>query len=224
MSLKNNLNKLIAKHQFRLQKLKEQQALKGLSVDPDVLYEIEKIEGELDRLNLELDNLPDEPSPINAEASMSQLSSPLTPELTGTKTTAHQPTFLRSASWHILIVDDDPSWQKRLKRTLRGDNHVIITANSYDEAEIELTNPNLDLVTIDLHLDQDEDYADGLDLIHHIRQEFGSHFPIIIVTGQGDLERQRRAFVMYNVIDFIEKAKFEPKAFKDTVTKAILDK
>lgn len=50
----NDLRNLILKHNRRLQKLKEQKAIKGISTDPQVLIEIEDIEGELQKLQFQL--------------------------------------------------------------------------------------------------------------------------------------------------------------------------
>jgi hypothetical protein len=52
-----NLQRLIANHQRRLQVLKEQEALQGLSVDPKIPLEIEDIEEKIERLQLELEGL-----------------------------------------------------------------------------------------------------------------------------------------------------------------------
>jgi hypothetical protein len=52
-----NLQQLIATHKSRLQKLKEQEALYGISVDPRVLIEIERIEEKIAKLQDELSEL-----------------------------------------------------------------------------------------------------------------------------------------------------------------------
>lgn len=57
MSAKDDLKKLITNHRRRLQKLKERQALEGLSVDPTVLIEIEDIEARLLELQRDLTSL-----------------------------------------------------------------------------------------------------------------------------------------------------------------------
>ncbi len=59
MPRQDNLKKLIAKHSRRLQKLKEQQALKGLDTAPHILIEIEDIEAEIEKLQKELESLGD---------------------------------------------------------------------------------------------------------------------------------------------------------------------
>ncbi len=216
MLRKKHLERLITNYQFRLQKLKEQQALEGLSVDPKILYEIENIEAELKKLQEELDLFLREQNVIEAMQQATSNPAEATDLAAPNLLLQHQS---KSEPWHILIVDDEPSWQKRLKRTLKDLNCIVVTASNYDEAEEALANPHIDLVTVDLNLDSFTEYADGLDLVHQIRDTFGFHFPIIIVTGKGNLDRQRRAFVKYNVIDFIEKGKFEPDEFKNIVLK-----
>ena len=57
MSHKNDLEELITNHKLRLQKLKEQKALDGISADPKISIEIEKIEAEIEKLEAELKKL-----------------------------------------------------------------------------------------------------------------------------------------------------------------------
>jgi hypothetical protein len=60
MPRKTDLQQLIINYTRRLQKLKEQQALKGQNTEPDLLIEIEDIETQLAQLQAELATLPDE--------------------------------------------------------------------------------------------------------------------------------------------------------------------
>lgn len=130
--------------------------------------------------------------------------------------------FNKTGPWRILVVDDEPNWQKRLKRILKEVNCSVVVASDYEEAGEQLDQPaHFDLATIDLNLDKSTEYADGLELVSRIRQTFGPDFPIVVITGQGDLSRQRRAFKDYGVVDFIEKARFDFEEFKDIVIEAI---
>lgn len=127
----------------------------------------------------------------------------------------------KSDPWRILVVDDHPGWQRILKTIFKELNCTVVLASDYAEAKEYLTLPNFDLATIDLELDKSVEFAEGLGLISEIREIFGPKFPIIIVTGKGNLDRQRRAFKDYNVIDFIEKAKFKDQEFKRIVIETI---
>lgn len=123
--------------------------------------------------------------------------------------------------WRVLAVDDEPSWQKRLSRILREINCNVVTANSYDDAINALRETSFDLVTVDLNLDKSTSYADGLELMLRIRELLGTHLPVIVITGTGGLDEQRRAFKEYNVFDFIQKAKLDFEEFQDVVIEAI---
>jgi uncharacterized protein len=54
MSRQDDINQLISVHFRRLQKLKERQALKGISTEPETILEIEDIEAEIAKLQAEL--------------------------------------------------------------------------------------------------------------------------------------------------------------------------
>ncbi len=123
--------------------------------------------------------------------------------------------------WHILVVEDEPNWQRRLKRLLEEINCTVTIAGNYEEAETQLAQNHFDLITIDLNLDKSIQYADGLELLMQIRKTFGPQFPTIVISGTGDMEDQRRAFRDYKVFDFIEKAKLDLEEFRITVTEAI---
>ncbi|MBI1880002.1 MAG: response regulator [Chloroflexi bacterium] len=200
MPRKEDLQRLLMPKNRRLQKLKEQQAAAGWSTDPNILLEIEDLEDEVMELQTAIAALEGK---------------------TAVEESQSAPAKLKAGPWQVLVVDDEPSWQNRLKRILRGINCTVVTTSNYMEAEAELTNSTPDLVTIDLNLDTSSDYADGLELVSQIREKFGPSFPVIIVSGQGDLGRQRRAFRKYHVFDFIEKAKFDFEEFKETVIEAI---
>lgn len=123
--------------------------------------------------------------------------------------------------WRVLAVDDEPSWQKRLSRILREINCNVVIANSYDDAVNALRETSFDLITIDLNLDKSTSYADGLELMPRIRELLGTQLPVIVITGTGGLDEQRRAFKEYNVFDFIQKAKLDFEEFQDVVIEAI---
>jgi hypothetical protein len=59
MPSQDDIKKLIRNHTRRLQKLKEQQALAGVAVDPRILIEIEDIEREIENLQTELKTFTD---------------------------------------------------------------------------------------------------------------------------------------------------------------------
>ncbi|MFC1975002.1 NB-ARC domain-containing protein [Chloroflexota bacterium] len=65
MSRQNDIKKLIRVNYKRLQKLKEKQALYGISVDPSVEIEIEEIEVEIENLQTELKEIETQIEPLS---------------------------------------------------------------------------------------------------------------------------------------------------------------
>jgi len=57
MSRRSEIQDLIRKHQRRLQKLKEKEAMLGISTPPEISTEIEDIEVKIDELQIELQNI-----------------------------------------------------------------------------------------------------------------------------------------------------------------------
>ncbi len=129
-------------------------------------------------------------------------------------------------SWQFLVVDDESNWQRRLSRMLKDIDEfdcTVVTAGGYEQAENLLDDLNFDLITVDLNLDKSTQYSDGLELVLRIREVFGQHIPIIVVTGTGNLEEQRRAFRDYGVADFIQKAKLTSEEFQKVVIKTLAE-
>jgi CheY-like chemotaxis protein len=128
---------------------------------------------------------------------------------------------VRSGPWRILSVDDEPGWQRRLTRILSEVNCQVVTADSYEQAVTLLRSMDFDLVTVDLNLDKSTNYADGLELMTRIRELFGMQLPIIVISGTGGLEEQRRSFKEFYVHDFIQKAQLDFEELQDMVLSAI---
>jgi hypothetical protein len=80
MPTKDQIKQLIFNHSRRLQILKEQQALEGQSVDPNILIEIEDIEAKLENLQAALEELAEtgEESPAPPSLRFSDLEEPQT--------------------------------------------------------------------------------------------------------------------------------------------------
>ncbi|MFC1976336.1 hypothetical protein ACFLXQ_08045 [Chloroflexota bacterium] len=118
MSHQDDLRKLIRNNQRRLQKLKEQQALEGLSTEPRLLIEIEDIETEIAKLQAELAQ-PVSPSE-NIEVSV-PATQQIPPKKAASKSTVQAPVWsvivgsimivavLGWLGWLILFRDTTPS-------------------------------------------------------------------------------------------------------------------
>ena len=81
----------------------------------------------------------------------------------------------------ILVVDDESSIRKLLRRCFEKESYRVLEAENGSEMHLQLQSHTVDLITLDLSLGKD----DGLNLARDIRAT--SSIPIIMVSGKGDL-------------------------------------
>lgn len=81
----------------------------------------------------------------------------------------------------ILIVDDEPSVRKLLRRSLEQESYRVIESENRQKTIDAIHSHDIDLVTLDINLDGE----DGLALAQDIRAI--STVPIIMVTGKGEM-------------------------------------
>ena len=84
-------------------------------------------------------------------------------------------------SHKILVVEDDAKIRTLLRNVLETEGFDVLEAATAPEVIETLRNHSLALITLDIHLGQDN----GLDLAREIRK--ASSVPIIMVTGQDDV-------------------------------------
>ena len=82
---------------------------------------------------------------------------------------------------HILIVDDDASIRKMLRRSLEDEGYRVSEAADAEATHRSMAAADIDLITLDLNLGS----SDGLTVAREIRQK--SNVPIIMITGKGDI-------------------------------------
>lgn len=88
---------------------------------------------------------------------------------------------MQAANATILIVDDEASVRKLLRRCFETEQYNVLEASTGKELLMHLENQSVDLITLDLMLGN----TDGLELARHIRTT--SNVPIIMVSGRGEL-------------------------------------
>lgn len=83
----------------------------------------------------------------------------------------------------VLIVDDDPTMIKLIKRILESNNYETISALNGESALEKMSNDTLDACLLDMMLPD----INGIQLLQKIRKmEEGKHIPIIMITGNQD--------------------------------------
>ena len=122
----------------------------------------------------------------------------------------------------ILIVEDFADWRELLSGLLQREGHEAQAVDTLQEAQDYLgRTKGLDLAILDIRLvETDEGNEDGMHLLAQIRgrKDFTK---VIMITGHGTMETQRRAFREYQAFDFFRKEQFDSEEFRQTVREAV---
>ncbi len=123
---------------------------------------------------------------------------------------------------NVLIVDDYSDWRDMLSGLIQREGHWVEVAGSREEALVHLDeNRDPDLVILDIRLvETEENNEDGMRLLAVIRERL-PFTRVIMVTGYGTMETQRRAFKEYQAFDFFRKAQFDSDEFRRSVREAV---
>ncbi len=122
----------------------------------------------------------------------------------------------------VLVVDDYADWRELLSGMLEREGHFVETAANLEEALAYIDeNKDLDLVILDIRLiETEETNEDGMRLLAEIRKRL-SFTRVIMVTGYGTMETQRKAFRDFQAFDFFSKAQFDSEEFRRTFGEAV---
>jgi DNA-binding NtrC family response regulator len=122
----------------------------------------------------------------------------------------------------VLIVDDYSDWRGLLSGLLEREGHQVQTAGTMEAALTVIdANKDLDLIILDIRLVETEDNnEDGMRLLAEIRKRL-SFTRVIMVTGFGTMETQRKAFREFQAFDFFRKAQFDSDEFRQAFQEAI---
>ncbi len=122
----------------------------------------------------------------------------------------------------ILIVEDYADWRELLSGLLQREGHQVEAVATLDEARGYFdSTKDLDLAILDIRLvETDEANEDGLRLLSEIHscQSFAR---VIMITGHGTMETQRRAFREFHAFDFFRKEQFDSEEFREGVREAV---
>jgi DNA-binding NtrC family response regulator len=123
----------------------------------------------------------------------------------------------------ILIVEDFGDWRELLSGLLQREGHQVTAVATFQEARACIDEAkDLDLAILDIRLiETDETNEDGLRLLAEIHNRQAST-RVIMITGHGTMETQRRAFRDYRAFDFYRKEQFDSEEFRQSVREAVV--
>lgn len=122
----------------------------------------------------------------------------------------------------ILIVEDFADWRELLSGLLQREGHKVAEVATLQEAldHIDATK-DLDLAILDIRLvETDETNEEGMRLLAEIRAR-QSFTRVIMITGHGTMETQRKAFREFQAFDFFRKEQFDSEEFRQCVREAV---
>ena len=122
----------------------------------------------------------------------------------------------------ILIVEDYAYWRELLSGMLMREGHEVQTAASLQQARALIRgNKDLDLAILDIRLvETDESNEDGMQLLADIHRAQG-FTRVIMISGHGTMEKQRKAFREFRAFDFFRKEQFNSEEFRRGVQEAV---
>lgn len=126
-----------------------------------------------------------------------------------------------SETLRVFLVDDDEEdflLTKSYLQDIPNRKYVLDWTSDFDEALNRICECNYDVYLIDYHLGA----RNGLDLIR-IAQSRGCLEPMILLTGQGELETDLAA-MNAGASDYLEKAKLDATILERTIRYACLQK
>jgi two-component system nitrogen regulation response regulator NtrX len=122
----------------------------------------------------------------------------------------------------ILIVEDFADWRELLTGLLQREGHQVeAVATLQDAREYIDQAKDLDLAILDIRLvETDETNEDGMRLLSELRAR-QAFTRVIMITGHGTMETQRKAFREFQAFDFFRKEEFDSEDFRRGVREAV---
>ncbi len=115
-------------------------------------------------------------------------------------------------SYTILVIDDDPAFQRSMKRLLKG--YRVLQALSFRHGLEHFERERPDVVLVDINLPD----GDGLVLMELLRN-IDSSVPVIVISGRYDVDTTTRA-LKGGAYDFLPKP-LDKERFESTLKKAL---
>jgi two-component system response regulator PilR (NtrC family) len=122
----------------------------------------------------------------------------------------------------ILIVEDFADWRELLQGLLQREGYDVESTATLQEAQDHINQASdLDLAVLDIRLvETDEANQDGMRLLSELHER-RSFTKVIMITGHGTMESQRKAFREFHAFDFFRKEQFDSEEFRQAVREAV---
>ncbi len=115
----------------------------------------------------------------------------------------------------VLLVDDEPLLLRSLRRILESDGHRLAVAESLEAAEAIVSDPDLDVVVLDLFLGT----TSGMGLLERLKRE-RPEVEVVVMTGHASIESAVRC-IRRGAFDYLAKPFDDAFRVRTTVGKAL---
>ena len=115
----------------------------------------------------------------------------------------------------ILVVEDDASFGLMIQTWLRKNGYDTVLASHYEQAKVEITNGDFDLILTDLRLPD----GDGILLMTWVREKRKSKVPIIVMTGYAEVQTAVSAMKL-GAYDYLKKP-INPSVLEEKIAAAL---
>lgn len=123
----------------------------------------------------------------------------------------------------VLMLEDDPSWQKTVRDVLEPHVRCLVCASTVDEARSLLLAHyfNAAIVDLSLRLNDPKD-SQGMQFLEMLADlQLQDTVRSVILSAYGNVGRVREAFQRFQVVDFLEKAPFSANDLKGALGRAL---
>ena len=115
----------------------------------------------------------------------------------------------------ILVVEDDASFGMMIQTWLKKNGYEAVLASRYEQAKIEISNGDFDLILTDLRLPD----GDGIILMTWVREKLKSKVPIIVMTGYAEVQTAVSAMKL-GAFDYLKKP-INPSVLEEKIAAAL---
>lgn len=120
----------------------------------------------------------------------------------------------------ILIIEDDPNWQKLLQEIVIDIAGQPVVVSCYQAAIDALSSGSYSLAIVDVSLSMAYHNREGLDVLRQIADSL-INLPAIVVTGFPTMELAIEALADLKAIHFFTKADFDRRKFIQVINKEL---
>ena len=114
----------------------------------------------------------------------------------------------------ILIIDDNASIVKAIKKILEKENHVVFTAENGDEGIEIIGQENLDLIISDMIMPE----KDGQDVGAFLAEK-SLNIPLLVITGGGTLLTKQMALdIAHSITPHVLLKPFDSESLLEKIT------